>query len=119
MAKKNKLIPFYIRLAKFSFYIQILKTMQQAWRKYNIKNYPGKITLFRSGESKSDPSLSPDMGWGQFTTQPVSIIDVPGSHISMMQQPESDILAKELNSLIRKSRNAFDNRYAKSPNALK
>ncbi|MCU7495890.1 MAG: amino acid adenylation domain-containing protein [Ignavibacteria bacterium] len=104
MAKKNGMIPFYVRLSEFSFYIHILKTMQQAWRKYKIKTYPGQITLFRSEESKADPALAADMCWGQFTSKPVNVIDVPGNHISMMQPPDVKVLAGKLNSLIRNFR---------------
>lgn len=104
LAKKHSIIPFYVRLSEFTFYIHILKTMQQAWRKYKIKTYTGKITLFRSEENKGNLSLAPDMGWGNFTSQPVNIIDVPGNHISMMQQPNVKILAEQMNLIIRACR---------------
>ncbi|MCU7500528.1 MAG: amino acid adenylation domain-containing protein [Ignavibacteria bacterium] len=108
LAKKNGIIPFFIRLPEFSFYIQILKTNQLAWRSYKIKTYPGQITFFRSEESRADPSLAPDMGWGKYSSKPVNVIDVPGSHISMMQPPEVRTLAGKLNSLIRNLRENRD-----------
>lgn len=104
LAKKNKLIPFYVRISEFSFYIHILKTMQQAWRKYELKTYPGEITVFRSDESKSNLSLTPDLGWSGYTSMPVNVIDVPGNHISMMLMPNVMYLAEQLNHVLSKSR---------------
>ncbi|HEX2868125.1 MAG TPA: amino acid adenylation domain-containing protein [Ignavibacteriales bacterium] len=115
MAKKNSVIPFYIRLSEFSFYIHILKTMQQAWRKYKLKKYPGEITLFRSEESKANPSFAPDLDWGQFSSKPVNVVDIPGNHISMMQNPDVRILAGKLNSIIGGFRNNQDHKNVTGP----
>ncbi|MGE5498455.1 MAG: AMP-binding protein, partial [Syntrophothermus sp.] len=115
LAKKNGLIPFYVSLSEFSFYIHILKTMQNAWRKYDFGTYHDTITLFRSEESKADPSMPSDMGWGKYSSKPVNVLDIPGNHMSMMHQPDVRIVAGQLNSLMRSFR---DNQDYKNPNEL-
>lgn len=94
-AKKHKLIPFYVRLSDFRFYISILKTMRKAWHNYKIEKYSGKITLFRSTENINSSS-GPSLGWDNYAGGGVEIIDVPGDHISMMFHPNVEILAGKI-----------------------
>ncbi len=99
-AKKAKMVPFYIRFKDFRFYMTIQKVMRQAWRNYQPKSYPGKITLFRSEEILVTPSHDPDLGWGRFAGKGVDVIQIPGDHISMLQEPHVSGLARELSKYL-------------------
>ncbi|MGE5401206.1 MAG: hypothetical protein ACM3S2_12445, partial [Ignavibacteriales bacterium] len=111
LAKKNKMIPFYVRLTEFSFYIKILKTMQQAWRMYKIRTFPGEITLFRSEENSANNAQSLDMGWGNYAAKGINIVDIQGNHISMMQPPNVKLLAGHLNAALIRSRGKLELKY--------
>jgi thioesterase domain-containing protein/acyl carrier protein len=68
------------------------------------------ITLFRASEefelSASDAGQSEILqdsswGWSAFSSEPVDIQFVPGSHITMITQPHVQVLAERLNACIK------------------
>lgn len=99
-AKKAKMVPFWVNIDQFGFYIRILKTMRLAWKNYQIKSYPGRISLFRAVDNTDNTGLEPDLGWSKFSASKVEVIEVPGDHISMMQEPNVKVLAEKINQLL-------------------
>jgi len=97
-AKKVKVVPRYVRVADFRRYITVNETQIQAWLKYKHKPYAGTVHLFRSEENKDKR----DLRWGEIC-ETVEIRDVPGDHISMLQNPDVRILAREMDRLVRES----------------
>ncbi|HEV7474453.1 MAG TPA: alpha/beta fold hydrolase, partial [Pyrinomonadaceae bacterium] len=67
---------------------------------------PVPIALFRSSESNADdiaPSAEvetlkedPAWGWTRFAAKPVAVVDVPGTHLSMLLEPNVAVLAEKL-----------------------
>jgi len=98
-AKKHKAIPRFVRLSDFKRYIVVNETQIQAWQDYEIKPYPGEMVLIRSKENVDNPQA--DLGWSPFVKK-VSIIDVPGDHISMLLPPQVETLAEKINELLKK-----------------
>ena len=96
-AKKHRVIPKFVRLADFKRYILVNETQIMAWKNYQIEPYPGKMILFRSEENKGvhDPSL----GWKNWVNE-IEIIDVPGNHITMIQKPHVQELARKLSKTL-------------------
>jgi len=54
--------------------------------RYQVRPYPGKITLIRPTEVPFEQHVSPDRGW-RFIAQSVSVRYVSGHHHSMVQMP--------------------------------
>lgn len=73
-----------------------------------------RIALFRSSEKEAgeyDPSpevallrQDPAWGWSRFSCFNVAIKDVPGTHLSMLLEPNVSILARQLDSLFEEGR---------------
>ncbi|NEP90824.1 MAG: hypothetical protein F6K18_30690, partial [Okeania sp. SIO2C2] len=91
--------------------VQTIKGDELAFMSYLPQGgYPGPITLFRTsevyeealemlGEITSDPTW----GWNQFSTQPVEVHVVPGSHITMLSEPHVMVLAEKLKFCLAKA----------------
>jgi thioesterase domain-containing protein len=66
----------------------------------------GELALFRatSGVGADEPYIDryddPLLGWGRRATHGVRVDDVPGGHSSMLQEPDVQILAEKLQSVI-------------------
>ena len=71
---------------------------------------PVPIALFRSTESSpEDYGPSPEVaairqdrawGWDRFSSHPVTVIDVPGDHLTMLLEPHVSVLARHLDALL-------------------
>jgi acyl transferase domain-containing protein/thioesterase domain-containing protein/acyl carrier protein len=74
----------------------------RAMMRYNIRTYPGKITLMRVQER--DEVLSkhedPNLGWGSFAGGALEILDVPSDHTGMLLQPYVRNVAKMLKTIL-------------------
>lgn len=85
---------------QFSHFVTMLKTHTRAWWDYEPKVYPGRITLFRTSEQPHDSIPAPDLGWGRLAAGGVEIQEVPGDHISMIDDPHVQALARRLRACI-------------------
>ncbi len=69
---------------------------------------PIPITLFRSEDDNpalgSPVSDDPEMGWGGFSSLPVKVVPVPGTHISSLTEPYVRTLAMRLRECLAESR---------------
>jgi thioesterase domain-containing protein len=71
---------------------------------------PGRVNapvvLVRAGEGKDsdEPAietvLDPLLGWGERTARPLQVIDAPGGHSSMLQEPNVSFIARRLIKLL-------------------
>jgi FkbH-like protein len=65
-----------------------------------------EIVLFRatSGEGAEEPLahryLDPQLGWGRRTCKSVRVIDVPGGHGSMLQEPHVEVIVRHLHAYL-------------------
>lgn len=101
-ARKARVVPLFIRFKDFQHYVEVINVQTQAWRRYVTKPYSGAITVFRSEESRLRHAGEPDLGWGQFTQTKPEVIDIPGDHISLLDEPNVAHLATELKLRMRK-----------------
>jgi thioesterase domain-containing protein/acyl carrier protein len=71
-------------------------------------HYSGKITVF-SAIAENDPtsenylSRENGLGWEHLTTGSVQVIDVPGSHVTMIREPFVSELAKQMKTVLLKN----------------
>jgi thioesterase domain-containing protein/acyl carrier protein len=84
-------------------YRGVIAAHYQALLRYELKSYPGRITLFRT---KAQPLLRayPDNGWGHFAEEGVEVHTVEGNHLNFDEEPYVQVLAKKLRAALEKSR---------------
>ncbi len=76
-------------------------SMLQAQRRYRFRQLDVQVSLFRATtRDSSDGFLPRDFAWGGFTSAGVRVVDVPGTHVTMCQQPNVDALARALAELL-------------------
>jgi hypothetical protein len=89
------------------------KTVQEAYgeaqTKYVPQAYSGRVTLFVTSvqttvsDSLYDPKLVDidiKFGWGELAVGGLDIYEVPGGHLSMLQEPHVQVLAEKLKACI-------------------
>ena len=69
-----------------------------ATRRYTPDFYPGSVTLFRSTEAIGPIFLDPRLGWQVLAAGGLEILDVPGLHHAMFDEPHVQVLAARLRS---------------------
>ncbi|MEH2121092.1 non-ribosomal peptide synthetase [Nostoc sp.] len=81
----------------------IFKANVQAMRNYVSQVYPHEITLLRAKEKIIHDFESPEfntddslLGWGKCSSQPIKVIDVPGNHFSIIDEPHIQELTRQL-----------------------
>ncbi len=86
-----------IDVAQAKRLLRVYKINAEAGRCYQPQFYHGKIILFQSTEKTEDmPIKEPDYGWGDYVTEGVEIIQVPGNHQNMVKSPHVQTLAELL-----------------------
>lgn len=82
---------------------KLFKTHIQAMRNYVPQIYPHKITLFKASEiithdfeSHEFYTDDPLLGWSQYSQQTINLIEVPGNHFSIFNEPYVQELASQL-----------------------
>ena len=68
----------------------------RAARSYRPLPYPGRLILFRATEQPFFSEHLPDLGWQPFAAGEFEVVDVPGSHLAILQQPAVSVLAPRL-----------------------
>ena len=87
--------------------LELFKARISVARSYRPPVYPGRITVFRSGQVdpedlKDLPGLyaelaaDPAMGWSDLSSQPVEVHAVSGNHANLASEPHDGVLAQQL-----------------------
>ncbi len=76
-------------------YVRLTKEHSQVNQDYTIQPYPGKISFFRATE---DPD--PKLDWQDLAKSGLSIYDVPGEHLEILQEPTAQMLAEKIQQAI-------------------
>ena len=100
-----ELLPPDMTTASLNTFLTGYKARQRAMRNYKPRVYPGRLVLYRAEEQDTwmmdNFALAgvdlndPTMGWGQLSTEPVTIYDVPGNHDQLCYK-HVKVLAKHL-----------------------
>jgi thioesterase domain-containing protein len=99
-ARKAEWIYPDVTLPKFRHFVHILRTHTEAWRHYQPRIYPGRITLLRAVDEPRDNVDAADLGWGKLGAGGVEIYEVPGDHLSMIHEPHVQTLAAQLRACL-------------------
>jgi aspartate racemase len=74
-----------------------------AIKNYEIRPYPGRVTLFPPGTKSIGEYEDREQGWGSFAQGGVEIHDVQGDHLTMLREPHVKIVAEELALCLRRA----------------
>jgi amino acid adenylation domain-containing protein len=82
----------------------VRESNRQALFKYQIRPYPGQITLFRA-EDPDDGYIYPiDNGWTRYAEGGLQIYKIPGQHQQIFARPNVGVLAEKLEGCLRDAR---------------
>lgn len=81
--------------------ISLLEASLLAIKNYRIRPYPGRLTLFRARQGS--PKILTDRygGWNDVAPGRVEVIDIPGTHMTMMRDPDVRVLGEKLSECLR------------------
>jgi amino acid adenylation domain-containing protein len=77
-----------------------METNFNAFQFYNPGSYAGRLVLFRATIRPLLNGFIPDFGWEHCVSGGIEIIDVPGDHMSMLEPPNSNVLAAKLQAVL-------------------
>jgi thioesterase domain-containing protein len=81
--------------------MQIFKANVRAIRRYIPRFYPGRIIFFQASEQREhNAAIDPISGWQKLSKEPLEDHSIPGSHYTMLAEPNVQILAKQLKEYI-------------------
>ncbi len=82
------------RLPRFLRAHYLALTYFEALKRYEMKPYPGKLTIFRASKKRfeTDPSL----GWRKYVAGEIEIVEVKGSHYGIINDAGSADVARVL-----------------------
>jgi thioesterase domain-containing protein/glycosyltransferase involved in cell wall biosynthesis len=98
-----RLLPASAGLPELARGLAVYRAHRQAVHDYEPEVYPGKITLFRAAEDapgEPDPAL----GWSLWSTEPVEVLLVPGSHRTILLEPHVAAFARALGNCLTRAR---------------
>ncbi len=82
---------------------KLFKAHIQAMRNYIPQIYPHEITLFKASkiinhDFESQEFYTDDflLGWGKYSQKPINMIEIPGNHFSIFNEPYVQELASQL-----------------------
>jgi thioesterase domain-containing protein len=83
-------------------YLMTDKRIEQAERAYVPKPYAGKVVMFRALDSEDGKSVSldPDLGWKPYLKNGLTIYDVPGDHLGILQEPNVGAIGNRMKLLL-------------------
>jgi aspartate racemase len=70
------------------------------FNKYVLKPYSGKVILFQASVTPLEYDGSPLMGWSDYFTGDVEIVNVKGGHLGIFREPAVKKLAEELTGVL-------------------
>ena len=77
-------------------YRKVIAAHYEALRSYQVRPYPGKVTLLRSRVSGLFGSLEHDLGWGDVAEGGADVEIVSGAHFTMLDEPHVAALAEKM-----------------------
>jgi thioesterase domain-containing protein len=89
-----------------SFVRDISKTNRYAFYNYQPGLYKGKVTLFRATQLGPGSRSSPFLGWDRFVGGGIDVVEVNGTHGTMLEEPYVKAVAEELRKRLNRARSS-------------
>ncbi|MBU6344947.1 AMP-binding protein [Cylindrospermopsis raciborskii] len=87
-------------------YITTIDANTQALQHYQFPSYSGKVTLFRTEDEHRGNHVGTkydhQFGWGDIVTGELDVYHIPGSHLSLLNEPYVTVLAEKLQQSLKK-----------------
>jgi thioesterase domain-containing protein/acyl carrier protein len=96
--KAHQLVPEMTTVEDFRRFLDLMLAHNRMTAGYVPAVYPGRILVLRADADGDE--RPPDLGWQRHSMQPVDVVAVPGSHVSMMRPPHVEIVAERLREWI-------------------
>ena len=87
-------------------YVTYAETHWNALTHYHPQAYSGEITLFRA-KKQGLSNFNHTLGWDALAGERVNVTVVPGTHESMLQEPNVQIVASQLRELLQQAAEKF------------
>jgi thioesterase domain-containing protein len=81
-------------------FLKLLEANSRALAEYEPQRYPGRIDLFRARTDRLGRPRPTDLGWGAFAAGGVKIHPLPGTHASIVEEPNVRVLAERLTACL-------------------
>ncbi|MBI1390807.1 MAG: hypothetical protein GC154_20450 [bacterium] len=95
-AREAEYVPEDFNLDDGRRYLRVCKLNHaMAFSPREHSRYPGRLTLF-SAREKQETICDKTMGWAAFAEEGVEVIEIPGSHETLLDDPHAATLAREL-----------------------
>jgi len=91
-ASRGELLPQELRDVREANYL--------AARKYVPKPYSGTVTLFQASEHPASHARARHKAWSVLAASGVDVHEVPGDHVTLIQAPHVDVLARKLRAAL-------------------
>src|SRR5690606_3711981 len=88
-------------------YVKYAETHWHALTQYQPRPYPGEIVLFRA-RKQGLSNFSHTLGWDALVEQRLEVHVIPGTHETMLQEPNVQIVASRLRGLLERARQRCD-----------
>jgi aspartate racemase len=84
-----------------------LKLFTAVGLRFRPKPYAGRITLFKAAEEGAEFGPDPDLGWGSIAHGGVEVYEVPGDHMTILDEPRVAKLAEQLRLCLKAAQEKF------------
>jgi amino acid adenylation domain-containing protein len=78
----------------------VWKAMERAVGRYQPRAYPGAVTLFRATDRRMTGTYSRTLGWGRLARGGIRVIDVPGTHATVLRPGSEPPMAAKLRACL-------------------
>jgi amino acid adenylation domain-containing protein len=94
--RMSKKLPAGVAPALPSALSKVQNANRQAMKDYVPRPYAGRIVLFRAQQQPGGAYDDRKMGWGSVVQGGVTVCEVPGDHITLIDEPHVGVLAEHL-----------------------
>lgn len=102
----SELMETGFKLGETGTYSDVYHAHLYALNNYVFQPYSGKVTLFRTQDEDRTGGVGvkydSTFGWGDIVTGELEMNYIPGSHISILDEPNVNILAKQVQVCLQK-----------------
>jgi hypothetical protein len=81
----------------------LVRIQRRALQYYRPGTYPGDLVLFSTGADEEFYPGDPTRGWGSCTAGKTTVIEVPGNHENLFENPRVQVLAQKIEEALRKA----------------
>jgi thioesterase domain-containing protein len=82
-----------------------MRNLEAVEREHRPRPYSGRVMIYSTGDGARYTG-SATLGWERYVSGPLDVQRVPGDHVSMLSDPNVDVLAAAMDADIREAQAA-------------